>query len=145
MVLAAENAFQEALKLQESGHWAKAQKAFRAFVKEHPDSPRRGSAEERSGDNAYLGCTKVWESGPPARRIDIAVMGDGFTLDDNDQKIQERWAHDVARRLWQEPLFSEYRRFFNIYFVRLASKEKGVDKKQNPRKKKKQKDVSLFI
>ncbi len=123
----------KALHLQRRGRWKSARKAFRRLIKKYPMSPHIEDAMNRSGDNAYLGTTVLWRSGPAARRIDIAVMGDGFTIDSGDQKKQEKWAQlcldDVFRH---EKSLSEYRNYFNIYFVRLASLEEGVDPNYPP-------------
>ena len=82
----------KALDLQRRGRWKSARKAFRRLIKKYPMSPHIEDAMNRSEDNAYLGTTVLWRSGPAARRIDIAVMGDGFTIDSGDQKKQEKWA-----------------------------------------------------
>jgi hypothetical protein len=54
-------------------------------------------------------------------------MGDGFTIDDVDQKLQQDWAKLCLTVLWSEFSFDEYKDYFNYYFVRLASLEEGVD------------------
>ncbi len=123
----------KALHLQRRGRWKSARKAFRRLIKKYPMSPHIEDALNRSGDNAYLGTTVLWRSGPAARRIDIAVMGDGFTIDSGDQKKQKKWAQLCLDDVFQhEKSLSEYRNYFNIYFVRLASLEEGVDPNYSP-------------
>jgi IgA peptidase M64 len=117
----------KALDLQRRGKWKEAQKAFRDVLAKYPQSVHAEDCETRGGDNCYLGCVKLLESGPPSRRIDVAIMGDGFTIDPKDQKTEEEWAKQYIDALFCEPAYSEYRNCFNFYFVRLASKDTGVD------------------
>jgi hypothetical protein len=129
--------YEKALQLQRRKRWISAKKAFRRFIKNNPDSPWVSEAELRSGDNAYLGTTVLWRGGPYERRIDVAVMGDGFTVAASDQNLEERWAKLCVDVLWSEPSFSEYRNYFNIYFVRLASFDEYVDPQLTPEQRKK--------
>src|SRR5262245_42567945 len=76
--------YQKALELQKKGKWKSAQKAFREMLDKYPESKHKSMAEARSDDNAFLGCEVIQQSGPPERRIDVTVMGDGFTIDDAD-------------------------------------------------------------
>ena len=62
------------------------------MLKEYPDSVHAAAAGVRSDDNCYLGCQRLHESGPSARRIDVSVMGDGFTIDPRDQQLEKKWA-----------------------------------------------------
>jgi IgA Peptidase M64 len=119
--------FQRAMELQRKGKWKAAQKVFRDMLDKYPESAHKATAEARSDDNAFLGCEIIHKSGPPERRIDVTVMGDGFTIDDDDQKLQQGWAKLCLDVLWSEYSYSEYKDYFNYYFVRLASLEEGVD------------------
>jgi IgA Peptidase M64 len=119
--------FQRAMELQRQKKWKAAQKVFRDLLEKYPDSPHKATAEHRSDDNAFLGCEIIHKSGPPERRIDVTVMGDGFTIDEPDQVLQQEWAKLCLDVLWSEYSFQEYKDYFNFYFVRLASLEEGVD------------------
>ncbi len=123
-------AYERAVRLQKKKKWVAARRAFRKFVKKYPNHPRVPDAQARSGDNAYLGTDLIFESGPHARRVDVAVMGDGFTL--SDQGKQETWAKLCIKVLFNEDGFDEYRNYFNIWFVRLASFEEKVDPPMTP-------------
>jgi len=125
-------AYEKALKKQQKRVWKSARNAFRKFIKNYPDHPMVPAAEARSGDNAFLGTEIIHEGGPSARRIDVAVMGDGFPIDAGDQKQQERWAHLCIDVLFNEKGFDQYKNYFNIWFVRLASLEEGVDPSLSP-------------
>jgi hypothetical protein len=125
-------AYEKALKKQEKKQWRGARNAFRRFIKKYPDHPLVPDAQGRSGDNAYLGTEQIWTSGPSQRRIDVAVMGDGFTIDGGDQGLEEKWANLCIKVLFNEDGFDEYRSYFNIWFVRLASFEEKVDPSLSP-------------
>lgn len=134
---AQDDAYEKALRLYEKKKWAAGQKAMRRFVEKNPGSPHAEEARLRSDDNCYLGTTVLWEGGPADRRIDVAVMGDGFTHESASQKKQEKWAKLCVDVLFNEKAFSQYRTYFNIYFVRLCSFEEGVDPQLTPEQRRK--------
>ncbi len=117
----------KALEYQRGGKWTKSKKMFEKLLEEYPDSIHYQDADERGGENCYLGCEILHESGPPSRRVDVAVMGDGFTIKGKSQKKQGQWAELCVEVLFSEYAFNEYRKYFNYYFVRLCSFEEGVD------------------
>jgi hypothetical protein len=117
----------KALELQRKGHWKEAQHAFQDLLKKYPNSVHKEDIEYRGGENCYLGCIKTWEGGPPARRIDVAMMGDGYTVDLKDQEEEEKNARKFIDMLCTEAAYLEYKPYFNYYYVRLVSKDKRVD------------------
>jgi hypothetical protein len=119
--------YRKALELWKKGQWTSAQKTFRSLLDKYPFSVHAREIEVRSDDNCYLGVAPVHRSGPAGKRIDVAVMGDGFTIDPPDQSLEEKWAKLCVDVLFNEKSFAEYREAFNVYFVRLASLEEGVD------------------
>jgi IgA peptidase M64 len=119
--------FEKAMELWRKGKWKSAQKAGRAILKKYPDSCHRGDIDIYFGDNAYLGCEYLHQSGPSSRRIDVAVMGDGFINTSKSQKRLLKWADDCLDVLYSEKSFEEYRDYFNYYHVRLLSKDEYVD------------------
>jgi hypothetical protein len=127
--------FKRAIELQKQGKWKAAQKLFRQMLEKFPQTVHKSTAEARSDDNAFLGCDLIHKSGPPERRIDVTVMGDGFTIDEDDQKLQQDWAKLCLSVLWSEFVYDEYKDYFNYYFVRLASLEEGVDPSLSPEQK----------
>lgn len=120
-----------ALDLQRKGRFQSAQRAFWKVLEKHPDSVHREDLLLRSGwddtENHFAGVEVLHESGPPSRRIDVAVMGDGFTVASKDQALERKWAELCVEVLWSEAAFDEYRDYFNVYFVRLVSEDEKVD------------------
>ncbi|MCG3136008.1 MAG: hypothetical protein HMLKMBBP_03795 [Planctomycetes bacterium] len=132
--------YRKAIELQKKGKWKDAQAAFRDVLKKFPDSVHKYDCEQRGGDNCYMGTVKIHESGPPSRRIDVTVMGDGFQVDDKSQKQEEEWANLCLSVLWSEASFEEYKDYFNYYYVRLVSKDEGVDKVETEEERKKREE-----
>jgi IgA Peptidase M64 len=145
-------AYLKALELQRKGKWKEAQKAFNEVLKKYPNTVHAQDIEYRGGENCYLGAVKFWDGGPPSRRIDVSMMGDGFQIEAAQQKEEEEWAKKYADMLCMEASYREYKRYFNFYYVRLASKDQRVDpvysdadlkkmEEDNKRKAKKKKPV----
>jgi hypothetical protein len=130
----------KAVELQRKGKWKEAQKAFQDLMKKYPNSVHAKDCEMRGEVNCYMGCEKLWESGPPARRIDVSVMGDGFQIDPKQQEMQKEWAQQCLAVLEAEYAYAEYKDYFNYYFVRLVSKDQGVDEVISPEEQQKRED-----
>ena len=77
--------FQRAVALQKRGKYRAARRLFWQLIEEHPTSPFAPEAEDRSGPNAFLGCSLMHEPRPSERRIDVALMGDGYLFDRQDR------------------------------------------------------------
>ncbi|MEU9030398.1 M64 family metallopeptidase [Streptomyces sp. NPDC048383] len=91
-----------------------------------PASPRR-SAPPRSGDGRV---TKMIDHGPTADRLDVVVVGDGYTADQLDR------FHADARAKWAEveavEPYATYRTLFNVWTVDAVSAESGVSGDPDP-------------
>jgi hypothetical protein len=132
----------KALETWRAGHWKEAQKAFQEVLKKYPKSVHADDCEMRGGANCYLGVVKLHESGPSARRIDVSVMGDGFLVDPKQQAMEEDWARSCLAVLDSEAAYTEYQDYFNYYYVRLGSKEEGVDEVLSDAELKKREDAA---
>ena len=67
----------------------------------------------------------VWQNGDPANRVDIAILGDGYTAAD-----LAKYAADVdalLTRFFAEEPFHTYRRYFNVHRIDVVSAESGSD------------------
>ena len=117
--------FQEAVAQQQKGRYRRARKLFWDLIERFPDSPFAPEAEDRSGPNAFLGYTLMHEPRPSARRIDVALMGDGYRFE--KQARFNDHAADHLKVLLKEPVFEAYEPYFNFWRFNLASKDTGVD------------------
>lgn len=117
--------FLEGVALQAKGKYRSARKRFWRLIEEYPDSPYAPEAEDRSGPNAFLGFTLMHEPRPSERRIDVALMGDGYPLD--RQKRFDKDAKGHLKVLLKEPTFAAYESYFNFWRFNLASQDTGVD------------------
>ena len=75
--------------------------------------------------------TTIRSSGPSSNRVDLVVLGDGYTAADI---ASGKYANDVLTLtdglLAQEP-YREYRSYFNVHRVDVASLESGIDHPPN--------------
>lgn len=122
--------FREGVELQAKGKYRAARRRFFRLLEEHPESPYAPEAEDRSGPNAFLGYTLMNEPRPSARRIDVALMGDGYLLDRQDRFDKDAVGHLAV--LLKEPTFDAYEPYFNFWRFNLASQDDGVDEVEAP-------------
>ena len=69
--------------------------------------------------------TTVWSSGDPANRVDLVVLGDGYTESELEKYASEA-DHLIGLFFDQEP-FREYKNYFNVHRVDVVSNESGAD------------------
>jgi len=62
--------------------------------------------------------------GDPANRLDVVFLGDGYTVDQMSQFAADTAA--VAAGLLAAAPFAEYRTYFNIWRIEVASNESGA-------------------
>ena len=70
--------------------------------------------------------TVIRNNGPSANRVDLVVLGDGYTAAEMD-----KYASDVETfvlAVFNVEPFKEYARYFNVLRVDVVSKESGADK-----------------
>jgi hypothetical protein len=69
--------------------------------------------------------TTVWNTGDPANRVDLAIIGDGYSPQDISQ-YATHVSQLLSAMVKQQP-FTEYQRYFNVHRVDLVSPESGAD------------------
>jgi uncharacterized protein (TIGR03382 family) len=79
---------------------------------------------ERAGAQPYE-VEVIQQSGPSANRVDIAILGDGYRVQDQAKLTSDVQA--FLARFWQYTPYGEYRNFFNIKLVHVISNENGAD------------------
>jgi hypothetical protein len=91
-------------------------------VRVDPSDPSVDRAPAPAGVRVWA----VQESGPPAEKVDLLLIGDGYTAAERD-----KWHRDAARlaeALFAVPPFRERRRDFNVWAIDVASDESGVSR-----------------
>jgi len=91
-------------------------------VRVDPRAPWVDRAPAPSGVRVWA----VQESGPPAEKVDLLLIGDGYTAAERD-----KWHRDAARlteALFAVPPFRERRRDFNVWAIDVASDASGVSR-----------------
>ncbi len=84
--------------------------------------------EKKSGDDAEDEVRTIISSGPPANRIDIVFMGDGYTVSE-----REKFFSDINRLvddMFLGDTFKSYLPVFNVHVVFRASRESGIPKQR---------------
>ncbi|MFJ3922043.1 M64 family metallopeptidase [Streptomyces sp. NPDC090022] len=88
------------------------------------DRARTGSRLPEAARAADGQVTKLIDNGVPADRLDIVVVGDGYTADQLERfhaDARQKWAEIAA----VEP-YATYRELFNVWTVDAVSNESGV-------------------
>lgn len=122
--------YRKGLALQAKRKYKSARKWFWKLTDKFPDSPYAAEARDRSGANAFLGFEPMGAIGPQARRIDVVLMGDGYTID--KQRRYDKHCQGELDVLLRERLYEVYRPYFNFWQFNLASEHKGVDEPLPP-------------
>ncbi|HJO16453.1 MAG TPA: M64 family metallopeptidase [Phycisphaerales bacterium] len=80
----------------------------------------------RDGDLALRGTSEtIWGTGPSSNRIDIALVGDGYTA--GQLGTYGTQAQNVTNALFGEEPFTSYGGLFLVHRVDVVSNESGVD------------------
>ena len=65
------------------------------------------------------------DNGPDARRINLVLIGDGYTADQQDDFYY--YSYSLMNKVLNNIAFINYRPLFNCYSVFVASNESGAD------------------
>jgi len=122
--------FVQGVALQRKRKWISARRKFWRLIDKYPDSLYAAEAADRSEPNAFLGIRAMGPTGPSERRIDVALMGDGYRI--KKQKRYDEHCEGQLKVLLGEELYEVYRPYFNFWQFNLASEDKGVDEPTPP-------------
>ena len=110
----------------EKGRYSDAAGYYRMLAKDYPKTPEGRIGARRSKPSAYLGTAPLGkEHGPASNRVDVAIMGDGYQL--NEMKGFDKLAKATLSLFERQKTFREYYSYFNFHRVALVSKDNGVD------------------
>lgn len=88
-----------------------------------PNNPTEVNRENRGNRFATF---DVVNNGPPATKVDIVILGDGYAEGDMDKFRKD--AEHFANVLLNTSPFKEHRSDFNIRAIEAVSEESGIDK-----------------
>ncbi len=71
-----------------------------------------------------LGVDTLLKTGPIANRVNLVIMGDGYTSVQMPQFLLD--ATSVSNYLLNQPPFNEYQNYFNIFAIKCVSPQSGV-------------------
>ena len=67
----------------------------------------------------------IVNNGDPANRVDVAILGDGYTAAEMSKYQTD--VQQFMQAFFEEEPFKEYRRYFNVHRIDVASAESGSD------------------
>ncbi|MBP7809403.1 MAG: T9SS type A sorting domain-containing protein [Bacteroidia bacterium] len=73
---------------------------------------------------SVIGVDTLIKTGPVSKRINIVVMGDGYTSGQTTQYLSDATA--ISNYLLATPPFSNYTNYFNVYAIKCVSTQSGV-------------------
>jgi len=111
--LAAEERFDEARML------------YKKLADKFAGTPEGEIGARRSQPSAFLGWKEIVRNGPSSNRVDVVLMGDGYTLE--HMKAFDKLAEDVPRLFEHQRTFREYLSYFDFLRADLLSAEDGID------------------
>ncbi len=109
----------------EAGRYRAAARTYTKLAESFPDTEAGRVGALRSKPSAYLGASSVVETGPSSNRVDIAILGDGYTLE--HQRAFEALAADVPSFFDQQATFREYASYLNFRRYAVVSEDDSVD------------------
>ncbi|MEM7308984.1 MAG: M64 family metallopeptidase [Planctomycetota bacterium] len=109
----------------EKGQHKRAVDVYEKIVKKYPETAAGEVAGRRSLPSAYLGKADILRSGPSSNRVDVVILGDGYTL-----KLMDGYddiVGDIPRVFERNRVFGEYLSYLNLVRGTTVSEEKGID------------------
>ncbi len=94
-----------------------------------------GDAAKARLDAPYLRRRAIEKNGPSSNRLDLYILADGFTLDDDNQRGFDRTADSLKYFVEHQDFFAEYASYMNYWGVNIASNEEGISKEREGVKK----------
>ena len=116
---------ERAESLARSERFDEARALYRRLADKFPKTSAGAVGARRSEPSAFVGSKDLVRSGPSSNRVDIVLMGDGYTLE--HMKAFDRLAEDVPRLFERQKTFREYWSYLNFVRADLVSAENGVD------------------
>ena len=121
----AEKLLDRAEAMATRGSYRSAQAAYRKIAERYPASAAAKVARRRANTNAFLGYRELTRSGAASNRVDVVIMGDGYTL--QHQRSFDRTARVVPRAFERNRTFGEYYDYLRFVRANVVSAADGID------------------
>jgi len=121
----AKTMLERAESLARAERFDEARTLYRQLASKFPSTAAGAVGARRSEPSAFLGWKDLVRAGPSSNRVDVVLMGDGYTLE--HMKTFDRLADDVPRLFERQKTFREYGSYLNFARADLVSAENGVD------------------
>lgn len=121
----AQKAFEAAEALLARGQYARAVDAYGDIARKWPTTEAGVRSQFRLQPNTCLGRTPLQVSGRSDNRIDVVVMGDGYTLDKLNEFADV--GKSVPKNMANDFVLDEYLGYHNFWLAFVRSKEDGID------------------
>jgi len=112
-------------QLAREEHFQEAVALYKKLAEDFPNTPEGTIGARRSLPSAFLGWADLVRHGPSSNRVDVVLMGEGYTLE--HQKAFDDLAEDIPRLFERQKTFREYWSYFNFLRANLVSADSGVD------------------
>ncbi|MCW8137763.1 MAG: hypothetical protein KIT58_02550, partial [Planctomycetota bacterium] len=125
---------QKVLALMDAGNYEAGRAALAKIAERHAAVPGVGDVARARLQSPVLrrrdlkAARGLGHNGPPANRLDIYFLGDGFVLDDQKQVQFDRYADTAMRFCQLQDFFKEYEQYVNYWACNTASKDEGLTK-----------------
>jgi pSer/pThr/pTyr-binding forkhead associated (FHA) protein len=126
---------QRGIALCDEGSYVEGRSILQALAQRHADIPGVGDAAKARLDAPYLRRRAIEKNGPCSNRLDLYILADGFTLDDDNQRGFDRAADSLKYFVEHQDFFTEYASYLNYWAVNIASNEEGLSKEREGVKK----------
>ena len=118
--------YQKAVALQNAGYYQDGRKLFAAIANKFPQMDVARKAAAKATD-PLLRIKPILVSGPSSNRLDIYIMGDGYTIKESHQENFDDLAYRTAKSFIKSEPFREYQSYLNFHQMNIASHERGCD------------------
>lgn len=77
-----------------------------------------------NAQTTVLGVDTIWKSGPINKRINLVILGDGYTNSEQTLFISD--VNNVVNYMFNTSPFDSYKNYFNVFAVKCESPQSGV-------------------
>jgi len=109
----------------EKERYQDAVRLYQLIARKFPETEAGKLAARRTQPSCFLSSVPLVDHGPSENRVDVALMGDGYTLAHQD--MFDDLADDVPPLFEKQRTFREYYSYFNFRRFNLVSKDDNVD------------------